>query len=240
MPATMFTLKVLCILGFSGPLACDGYGLNRGSSWSSATRCRRMSRQPISLCGNASLYHHDKRRKFLTGLLMNSDGGKKSDDNYPTQEDKESSEYGLSGAVTPRAAGASAIPERDPGSKLPGSRRDPVLVGDPQKKVEKEMSVNTILEELAKIQEQGPQKYCVLGTRHCSYLHQRIIELLYVPDLPSDIQFCTEYGAFQSYSSTLNPNLFAVVLGRMPWCCRGITYTPRGQEARMQQLFAAH
>jgi hypothetical protein len=56
-----------------------------------------------------------------------------------------------------------------------------VVVGDPQIRLkEKERSVTSILKELAAIQQQGPQKYCILGTRHCSYLHQQIIELLYV------------------------------------------------------------
>ena len=56
-----------------------------------------------------------------------------------------------------------------------------INVGDPQIKVkEKERSVTSILKELAAIQQQGPQKYCILGTRHCSFLHQQIIELLYV------------------------------------------------------------
>jgi hypothetical protein len=55
-------------------------------------------------------------------------------------------------------------------------------VGNPQRVQvqEKEFSVTSILKELAAIQQQGPQKYCILGTRHCSYLHQQIIELLYV------------------------------------------------------------
>jgi hypothetical protein len=54
-----------------------------------------------------------------------------------------------------------------------------INVGDPQIKLqEKEFSVTSILKELAAIQQQGPQKYCILGTRHCSYLHQQIIELL--------------------------------------------------------------
>jgi hypothetical protein len=54
-----------------------------------------------------------------------------------------------------------------------------VRVGDPAVKVmEKERSVTSILRELAAIQQQGPQKYCILGTRHCSFLHQQIIELL--------------------------------------------------------------
>ena len=64
----------------------------------------------------------------------------------------------------------------DPGEAL---RQEEVNVGDPQIKVkEKERSVTSILKELAAIQQQGPQKYCILGTRHCSYLHQQIIELL--------------------------------------------------------------
>lgn len=65
-----------------------------------------------------------------------------------------------------------------PSKRLP-LKREEVLVGDPQKKIKKkEKSVTSILKELAAIQQQGPQKYCILGTRHCSYLHQQIVELL--------------------------------------------------------------
>jgi hypothetical protein len=64
----------------------------------------------------------------------------------------------------------------DPSERIGASD---VKVGDPQIKVmEKERSVTSILRELAAIQQQGPQKYCILGTRHCSFLHQQIIELL--------------------------------------------------------------
>ncbi|KAJ8607620.1 hypothetical protein CTAYLR_005765 [Chrysophaeum taylorii] len=35
-----------------------------------------------------------------------------------------------------------------------------------------------MLRELREIQDGGPRSYCILGTRHCSYLHQQIIELL--------------------------------------------------------------
>lgn len=67
--------------------------------------------------------------------------------------------------------------EFDPSKKIPVKRE--VLVGNPQLKVrKKEKSVTTILQELAEIQKQGPKKYCLIGTRHCSYLHQQIIELL--------------------------------------------------------------
>lgn len=40
--------------------------------------------------------------------------------------------------------------------------------------VEKEYSIEAILKELAEIQNQGPKNYCVLGTRHCSFLHQQV------------------------------------------------------------------
>lgn len=54
-----------------------------------------------------------------------------------------------------------------------------IKVGDPQvKEEEKECSATSILRQLAAINQSGPQKYCILGTRHCSYLHQQIIELL--------------------------------------------------------------
>jgi hypothetical protein len=56
---------------------------------------------------------------------------------------------------------------------------DAPLVGDPQlAPLEKEYSIDAILKELAEIQRQGPKNYCILGTRHCSFLHQQIIELL--------------------------------------------------------------
>lgn len=75
--------------------------------------------------------------------------------------------------------GYDGLGEYDPSEGLRPQRE--VLVGDPQLRVkESDRSVTSILRELAAIQQQGPQKYCILGTRHCSYLHQQIIELLYV------------------------------------------------------------
>ena len=75
--------------------------------------------------------------------------------------------------------GKSDVGEYDPSENLPQTERAVPNVGDPQLRVkEKDWSVTDILKELAAIQQQGPQKYCILGTRHCSYLHQQIIELL--------------------------------------------------------------
>lgn len=73
--------------------------------------------------------------------------------------------------------GYDGLGEYDPSEGISPERE--VVVGDPQLRLkEKERSVTSILKELAAIQQQGPQKYCILGTRHCSYLHQQIIELL--------------------------------------------------------------
>lgn len=87
----------------------------------------------------------------------------------------------------------------DPFEDLRGSEID---VGDPQIKLkEKERSVTSILAELAAIQQQGPQKYCILGSRHCSYLHQQIIELLYVPF--DSLLYC--YSSSDSHFSSTEP-----------------------------------
>lgn len=59
---------------------------------------------------------------------------------------------------------------------MPGSERIPTppCPTSPAKVVEKEYSIEAILKELAEIQNQGPKNYCVLGTRHCSFLHQQV------------------------------------------------------------------
>ena len=73
---------------------------------------------------------------------------------------------------------SSSLEEFDPEKKL-GLERKVINVGDPQIKIEnRDRSVTDILAELAAIQQMGPQKYCILGTRHCSFLHQQIVELL--------------------------------------------------------------
>lgn len=87
------------------------------------------------------------------------------------------------GLLEPKAANTKEKPDGGDGvgGYTPGEslRQVEVNVGDPQIKViEKERSVTSILKELAAMQEGGPKKYCILGTRHCSYLHQQIIELL--------------------------------------------------------------
>ncbi|CAM9769455.1 unnamed protein product [Ectocarpus fasciculatus] len=86
-------------------------------------------------------------------------------------------EAGLGAGIAPAGrqpslASQSAAPAR---TEIP---TDVAVVGAPQQVVEKEYSIEAILKELAEIQNQGPKNVCVLGTRHCSFLHQQIIELL--------------------------------------------------------------
>lgn len=44
--------------------------------------------------------------------------------------------------------------------------------------LERDLSFDTVLQELSAIQQDGPRNIAILGTRHTSYLHQQIIELL--------------------------------------------------------------
>lgn len=44
--------------------------------------------------------------------------------------------------------------------------------------LERDLSFDTVLQELSAIQQDGPRNVAILGTRHTSYLHQQIIELL--------------------------------------------------------------
>mmetsp|Transcript_46052 Transcript_46052/g.104025 ORF Transcript_46052/g.104025 Transcript_46052/m.104025 type:complete len:261 (+) Transcript_46052:168-950(+) len=56
--------------------------------------------------------------------------------------------------------------------------KEAAVVGTPQKKEEKSYDIETILKELQAIQNTGPKKYVILGTRHGSFMHSQIIELL--------------------------------------------------------------
>ena len=59
-----------------------------------------------------------------------------------------------------------------------GLEREAPNVGDPQVAQMEPMNITQVMTELQAIQSQGPKKYCILGTRHCSFLHQQIVEML--------------------------------------------------------------
>eukprot|EP00571_Detonula_confervacea_P002732 CAMPEP_0172326510 /NCGR_PEP_ID=MMETSP1058-20130122/56760_1 /TAXON_ID=83371 /ORGANISM="Detonula confervacea, Strain CCMP 353" /LENGTH=258 /DNA_ID=CAMNT_0013043309 /DNA_START=165 /DNA_END=941 /DNA_ORIENTATION=+ len=70
------------------------------------------------------------------------------------------------------------VGEYDREGKL-GLEREKANVGDPQTaQLEQPMNITKVLTELQAIQSQGPKKYCILGTRHCSFLHQQVVEML--------------------------------------------------------------
>jgi len=75
-------------------------------------------------------------------------------------------------------SGVGGLGEFKPEEKL-GLERDTAMVGDPQTaQLDQPMNITKVLTELQAMQSQGPQKYCILGTRHCSFLHQQIVEML--------------------------------------------------------------
>ncbi len=75
------------------------------------------------------------------------------------------------------ATGDGGVGEYNPGDNL-GLQRKAPNVGDPQVAQLEPMNITQVMTELQAIQSQGPKKYCILGTRHCSFLHQQIVEML--------------------------------------------------------------
>mmetsp|Transcript_564 Transcript_564/g.757 ORF Transcript_564/g.757 Transcript_564/m.757 type:complete len:273 (+) Transcript_564:43-861(+) len=131
--------------------------------------------------------------------------------NIPLSQDDMQGPMKMVGEREDKVGGFSA--EERLGTK--GTRE--VMLGEP-KVPEKEYSVSSILKELAAIQQQGPQKYCVLGTRHCSFLHQQIIELLaYALVLSGNHVFTSGAGgthaaAIKGALRAERPDLLTVVL----------------------------
>jgi len=81
-----------------------------------------------------------------------------------------------------------------------------------------DFSVNTILKQLESIQQGTPKNIVILGTRHCSFLHQQIIELLSYALVLSDNHIYTS-GATGTHAATIrgalranNPELLTVIL----------------------------
>eukprot|EP00557_Chaetoceros_sp_GSL56_P009695 CAMPEP_0176478170 /NCGR_PEP_ID=MMETSP0200_2-20121128/1039_1 /TAXON_ID=947934 /ORGANISM="Chaetoceros sp., Strain GSL56" /LENGTH=380 /DNA_ID=CAMNT_0017874081 /DNA_START=310 /DNA_END=1452 /DNA_ORIENTATION=+ len=139
-----------------------------------------------STCFHLSSGHSDEEPVHLTGGESDNDDTLDFDDRLNSSnrvvDETISSDPTPGSLLSPISSQQSEwimsnLGEFDPSKKIPIKRE--VLVGDPQIKIrKKEKSVSAILQELAAIQQQGPRKYCILGTRHCSYLHQQIIELL--------------------------------------------------------------
>ena len=81
-----------------------------------------------------------------------------------------------------------------------------------------DFSVNTILKQLESIQQGTPKNIVILGTRHCSFLHQQIIELLSYALVLSDNHIFTS-GATGTHAAAIRgalraemPELLTVIL----------------------------
>ena len=71
-----------------------------------------------------------------------------------------------------------------------------------------DFSVSTILKQLESIQQGTPKNIVVLGTRHCSFLHQQIIELLSYALVLSDNHIYTS-GATGTHAAAIRGALRA-------------------------------
>mmetsp|Transcript_7761 Transcript_7761/g.11173 ORF Transcript_7761/g.11173 Transcript_7761/m.11173 type:complete len:277 (-) Transcript_7761:294-1124(-) len=148
----------------------------------------------------------DHQAFVTTAFSSSSSSNNVNNDNMDEQQQQYDNDGDLS------TSSSSSI-RADLGGYKPGGKlelqRESVVVGDPQIKVKKkEPSIEQILQELAMIQKQGPKKYCILGTRHCSFLHQQIIELLAYALVLSGNQVWTS-GAGGTHMATIRGALRA-------------------------------
>jgi len=90
----------------------------------------------------------------------------------------------------------------------------------PSQSDERDKMFDTILQELSAIQQNAPRKVAILGTRHFSYLHQQIVELLTYANLLIGNHFFTSGGAGSGTNAAVirgalraeRPDLLTVVL----------------------------
>jgi hypothetical protein len=139
------------------------------------SQCKLSNAFSPSGCFGGSTTFIRRNQRGLFGRLHRAAASGHNEDEQTGTNNNPSTEGPPIGS-SKRRSNKDGVGGYDPGEKL---RQEELNVGDPQIKLkEKERSVTSILKELAAIQQQGPQKYCILGTRHCSFLHQQIIELL--------------------------------------------------------------
>jgi hypothetical protein len=170
-----YTLAPLLLLSLLLPPNVEGFSLSGGKVFS-----RRML---ATSCSDAAFHRGWQRphlsRRAATSPLDDDEAVATSIRSSGWEDSEEPSESHVGSVDTDTPTMKTLDKEvggYDPFERIGGRE---ILVGDPQSKVqEQERSVTSILKQLASIQQQGPQKYCILGTRHCSFLHQQIIELL--------------------------------------------------------------
>ena len=119
----------------------------------------------VGIGGSSSVLSRLRSRKTAMNAIADESADSSHDD----------ASYELELSVTTGSGGG--VGEYNREEKL-GLERDTANVGDPQTEVLEPMNITKVLTELQAIQSQGPKKYCILGTRHCSFLHQQIVEML--------------------------------------------------------------
>lgn len=90
----------------------------------------------------------------------------------------------------------------------------------PSQNDDREKMFDTILQELSAIQQNAPRKVAILGTRHFSYLHQQIVELLTYANVLVGNHVFTSGGAGSGTNAAVirgalraeRPDLLTVVL----------------------------
>ena len=90
----------------------------------------------------------------------------------------------------------------------------------PSQNEERDKMFDTILQELSAIQQNAPRKVAILGTRHFSYLHQQIVELLTYANVLIGNHVFTSGGAGSGTNAAVirgalraeKPDLLTVVL----------------------------
>lgn len=124
---------------------------------------------------------HSKGRRQVPRWKMYSRtpsalGAGVKDNHYGHGKDDSNNSYNSEPILAANSVGVGGY---SPEEKL-GLQREAAIVGDPRVAQLESMNITMVLTELQAIQSQGPKKYCILGTRHCSFLHQQIVEMLYV------------------------------------------------------------
>lgn len=126
------------------------------------------------LIGNSSVLGRMRLRKTaLNASPADSNSNENDDDPHYPEYTNNLEELELVDASTM----GGGVGEYNPEEKL-GLEREAANVGNPQTAQLAPMNITKVLTELQAIQSQGPKKYCILGTRHCSFLHQQIVEML--------------------------------------------------------------
>mmetsp|Transcript_18273 Transcript_18273/g.25750 ORF Transcript_18273/g.25750 Transcript_18273/m.25750 type:complete len:278 (+) Transcript_18273:155-988(+) len=156
----------------------------------------------------AKILGRDHRSLFVRAPFYASSSYNNNENEPKQQQKQDNNDDASSSSISSGPPPSGDLGGYNPGDKLE-LQRESVVVGDPQIKVKKkEPSIEQILQELAMIQKQGPKKYCILGTRHCSFLHQQIIELLAYALVLSGNQVWTS-GAGGTHMATIRGALRA-------------------------------